>query len=59
MNVDTAIKTDPHTLREKPNLSMVGLLLVEMIIGYEWLVSGVVKVVKGDFPSGLANEIRH
>ena len=41
----------------KPNLSMVGLLLVEMIIGYEWLVSGVAKFVRGGFPSGLADEL--
>ncbi len=47
----------PDPLRGKPSVSMVGLLLVEMIIGYEWLVSGVVKVVKGDFPSGLADEL--
>jgi len=33
---------------------MIGLLLVEMIIGYEWFISGLVKVVRGDFPSGLA-----
>ena len=54
---ESAMKTSPDPLRGKPNLSMVGLLLVEMIIGYEWLVSGVVKVVKGDFPSGLADEL--
>ena len=33
---------------------MIGLLVVEMIIGYEWFISGLVKVVRGDFPSGLA-----
>lgn len=36
---------------------MTGLLVVEMIIGYEWLVSGLVKLVKGGFPSGLAEEL--
>lgn len=44
-------------LRGKPGLSMIGFLLVEMIIGYEWLVSGVVKFVRGGFPSGLAGEL--
>lgn len=44
-------------LREKPSVSMVGLLLVEMIIGYEWLVSGVAKFFRGGFPSGLAAEL--
>ncbi|MDQ2666659.1 MAG: hypothetical protein M3Z05_11685 [Gemmatimonadota bacterium] len=38
----------------RPVLSMRGLLIVEMIIGYEWLISGLVKVVRGEFPSGLA-----
>jgi hypothetical protein len=36
---------------------MIGLLLVEMIIGYEWFISGLVKFVRGDFPAGLANEL--
>ena len=30
-------------------------LLVEMIIGYEWFVSGVAKFVRGGFSSGLAD----
>ena len=38
----------------RPVLSMIGLLIVEMIIGYEWLISGLVKLIRGDFPSGLA-----
>ncbi len=33
------------SLRGKPGLSMIGLLLVEMIVGYEWLASGVVKLL--------------
>jgi hypothetical protein len=36
---------------------MIGLLVVEMIIGYEWFISGLVKIVRGDFPSGLAAEL--
>ena len=44
-------------LRGKPSLALIGLLLVEMIIGYEWLVSGVAKIVRGGFPSGLAKEL--
>ena len=49
--------TEDAALRGKPSLSMIGLLLVEMIIGYEWLVSGVAKFVRGGFPSGLAAEL--
>lgn len=44
-------------LRGRPGLPMIGLLLVEMIIGYEWLVSGVAKFVRGGFPAGLAEEL--
>ena len=44
----------PEVVRVRPAVSMVGLLVVEMIIGYEWLMSGLVKLVRGDFPSGLA-----
>jgi uncharacterized membrane protein YphA (DoxX/SURF4 family) len=50
----TEHRTTGATLTGKPSLSMIGLLLVEMIIGYEWLVSGVAKFVRGGFPSGLA-----
>lgn len=51
------MKASSDALRGKPSLSMIGLLLVEMIIGYEWLVSGVAKFVLGGFPSGLADEL--
>ena len=47
----------PDMLRGKPSLSMVGLLAVEMIIGYEWFISGLVKFVRGGFPAGLAQEL--
>lgn len=52
-----AMQASSDALRGKPSLSMIGLLLVEMIIGYEWLVSGVAKFVRGGFPSGLAAEL--
>lgn len=44
-------------LRRNPEIGLVGLLTVEIIIGYEWFMSGLVKIVKGDFPSGLADEL--
>ena len=52
-----APERQPDTPRGKPGLSMTGLLVVEMIIGYEWFISGLVKIVRGDFPSGLAEEL--
>jgi len=39
-------------------LPLVGLLLVQLLVGYEWLMSGLTKIVRGGFPSGLAAELR-
>ena len=44
----------PEMSRGKPDLGMTSLLIVELVIGYEWFMSGLVKIVRGDFPSGLA-----
>ena len=41
----------------KPGLGLIGFLVVEMIIGYEWFISGLVKFVRGGFPSGLASAL--
>ena len=38
--------------------AVVALLLVQAVIGYEWFVSGLTKIVHGDFPGGLAAELR-
>ena len=58
---DTAImakmQASADALRGKPNLTTIGFLLVMLIIGYEWFMSGLVKVVRGDFPAGLADEL--
>jgi uncharacterized membrane protein YphA (DoxX/SURF4 family) len=35
----------------------VALLLVQVVLGYEWLVSGLTKAVRGGFPQGLADEL--
>lgn len=51
------LQAGADTLRGKPGLSMIGLLIVEMIIGYEWFISGLTKFVHGDFPAGLAGEL--
>lgn len=47
----------PEELRGNPSLSMIGLLIVVIIIGYEWFISGLTKIVNGDFTSGLADEM--
>lgn len=36
---------------------MIGLLIVQIIIGYEWLLSGIAKFAQGDFVSGLADNL--
>lgn len=36
----------------------VALLLVQAVVGYEWLVSGLTKLERGGFPQGLAGELR-
>ena len=38
-------------------LPLIGLLAVQVFIGYEWFISGLVKIVRGGFPSGLADEL--
>ena len=37
---------------------LVGLLLIQILIGYEWLISGLTKLIDGGFPQGLAAELR-
>lgn len=39
-------------------IPLIGLLLVQLAIGYEWAMSGLTKIVRGGFPSGLAAELR-
>jgi hypothetical protein len=39
-------------------LSLVGLILIGGFICYEWFMSGLTKLVRGGFPSGLADELR-
>jgi hypothetical protein len=38
-------------------IALVALLAVQLLLGYEWLSSGLTKIVHGDFPGGLANEL--
>ncbi|MBI3737470.1 MAG: hypothetical protein HY258_00290 [Chloroflexi bacterium] len=56
-NLMAETKIRPDTLRGRPSLSLIGLLIVQIIIGYEWLNSGIAKFVAGDFASGLADEL--
>ena len=38
-------------------LALAGFLVIQVFLGYEWLMSGLTKVWRGGFPSGLAAEL--
>lgn len=38
---------------QRSGAAPAALLLVQVAVGYEWLVSGLSKLARGDFPSGL------
>ncbi len=38
-------------------LPLVGLLLIQAFVGYEWFNSGLTKIVRGGFPGGLASDL--
>ena len=38
--------------------ALIGLLIIQLVIGYEWLTSGITKVASGDFASGLAADLK-
>jgi hypothetical protein len=50
--------TTESTARTANHVALVGLLVVQLLVGYEWFVSGLTKIVRGGFPSGLAGELR-
>lgn len=52
--------TDKREARatEAAGLALKGFLVVMAFIGYEWFMSGLTKVVRGGFPSGLPDELR-
>jgi hypothetical protein len=47
--------TESHLTSRLP---LIGLLLIQLLVGYEWLMSGLTKFVRGGFPSGLAAELK-
>lgn len=52
-NETTAPELDALAAR----LGLVGLLLIQLFLGYEWLMSGLTKIYRGGFASGLADEL--
>jgi hypothetical protein len=37
--------------------AVVGLLTIQLVVGYEWFVSGLTKLWRGGFATGLADEL--
>ena len=58
MNTHASDDLDPRRADSNLGLALIGLLAVQALIGYEWFVSGLTKIVRGGFPSGLADELR-
>lgn len=44
-------------MQDNLDFTTVGFLLIQIIIGYEWFISGLTKVIRADFISGLAQEL--
>lgn len=44
--------------RTASRIPLIGLLLVQLFVGYEWFMSGLTKIYRGGFPGGLGAELR-
>ena len=51
------LQHEPHHSIGEGRIALLGLLTIQAFLGYEWLMSGLTKVVRGGFPSGLADEL--
>ncbi len=51
---DTTLPTRPQS---NATAALVTLLAIQIVIGYEWLASGITKIASGDFVSGLATDL--
>jgi hypothetical protein len=47
------MRHEHHSIGEG-RTALLGLLVIQAFIGYEWLMSGLAKVARGGFPSGLS-----
>ena len=47
----------PSANASAARLALIGLLLVQIFVGYEWFNSGLTKIVRGGFPNGLAADL--
>ena len=50
--------TNGDESRRNARGALVGLLVIQLLVGYEWFMSGLTKLYRGGFPGGLAAELR-
>lgn len=56
--MDTIVDTRQERADQAAKLALKGFIVVGAFVGYEWFMSGLTKIVRGGFPSGLADELR-
>ena len=56
--MESTIQTREARANVASTLALKGLLVVGLFVGYEWFMSGLTKIVRGGFPSGLAAELQ-
>ena len=54
MSTPTQTRSTTENLGRLP---LICVLLIQIFVGYEWLNSGLTKIVRGGFPSGLSAEL--
>jgi len=56
--MSTSTPTETHSATDGlGRLPLICILLVQLFVGYEWLDSGLTKIVRGGFSSGLAADL--
>jgi thiosulfate dehydrogenase [quinone] large subunit len=49
--------TQTNSTDKLGRLPLICILLVQVFVGYEWLNSGLTKIIRGGFPAGLAADL--
>jgi hypothetical protein len=48
----------PRIEKSSLPVGLVGILIVQLAVGYEWFLSGLTKMVRSGFPAGLAADLK-
>ena len=54
----TRVRTPHERADHASRMALKGMFVIGLFVGYEWFMSGLTKLVRGGFPSGLAGELR-